>query len=76
MHINGKLNRGEAAPYPAGETPALPLLAQHLDHQPLSPAAVELDVEDRLPRAEVQATVGDRDDHLVVDEQVRPPIEG
>src|SRR3954452_14598775 len=46
------------------------LLPQHLDDQPLRPAAVELGVEDLLPRAEVEAALGDRDDRLVVDEQV------
>ena len=46
------------------------LLAEHLDHEPLRPAAVELEVEDRLPRAEVEPALGHRDDHLVVDEQV------
>src|SRR3954454_1260686 len=46
------------------------LLPQHLDDQPLRPAAVELGVEDLLPRAEVEAAGGDRQDHLVVDEQV------
>ena len=34
------------------------------------PASVELAVEDLLPRAEVQPRVGDRHDHLVVDEQI------
>ena len=34
------------------------------------PAAVELAVEDLLPGPEVEPPVGDRDDHLVVDEQI------
>ena len=38
----------------------------------LAPAAVELGVEDRLPRAEVEPPVGDRQHDLVVDEQVLP----
>src|SRR5687767_4824566 len=46
------------------------LLAEDLDHQPLVAAAVELDVEDRLPRAEVEPPLGDGHDHLVVHEQV------
>ena len=46
------------------------VFAQHLDHEPLRTAAVELDVEDRLPGAEVEPAGGHRDDHLVVDEQV------
>src|ERR671936_132235 len=46
------------------------LLAQHLDHQPLRAAAVELAVEDLLPGPEVEAAVGDGQDHLVVDEEV------
>ena len=49
---------------------ALRTLPQHLDDHPLRPAAVELAVEHLLPRAEVEAAVGDRHDHLVVDEQV------
>ena len=36
----------------------------------LRSAAVELAVEDRLPRAEVEPALGHRHDHLVVDEQV------
>ena len=48
-----------------------PSLAQHLDDEPLI-AAVELRVEDGLPRAEVEPAVRHRDDHLVVDEQVLP----
>ena len=70
----------ETTTAPAQQTPAQEpphrrpgrsrLLAQHLDHEPLRPAAVELGVEDLLPRAEVEPTLGDRDDHLVVDEQV------
>src|SRR5262245_36215183 len=45
-------------------------IAHHLDHQPLRAPAIELAVEDRLPRAEVEAPLGDRQDHLVVDQQV------
>ena len=37
----------------------------HLDDHPLPPLAVELGVEDLLPRAEVELAVGDRQDHLV-----------
>ena len=36
----------------------------------MRPAAVELAVEDLLPRTEIEPALGDRDDHLVVDEQV------
>ena len=43
---------------------------RHLDHQPLGPAAVELAVEDLLPRTEVEPAVGHRHDHLVVNEEV------
>src|SRR5436190_23774820 len=46
------------------------LLAEDLDNQPLRAAAVELGVEDLLPRAEVEPALGDRDDRLVMDEQV------
>ena len=46
------------------------LLPKHLDDHPLRPAAVELAVEDLLPRPEIEAAVGDRHDHLVVNEQV------
>src|SRR5215204_6877587 len=45
-------------------------IAHHLDHQPLRAAAVELAVEDRLPRSEIQLPVGDRQDDLVVHQQV------
>ena len=38
----------------------LALLADRLHHEPLAPPAVELGVEDLLPRAEVEAAVGDR----------------
>ena len=38
----------------------------------LARPAVELGVEDRLPRPEVEPPVGDRQDDLVVDEQVLP----
>src|SRR5713101_1606746 len=44
--------------------------ADHLDHEPLVAPAVELGVEDRLPRAEVEPAVGARDDRLVVADQV------
>src|SRR5262245_22336305 len=53
-----------AQPTPIG------LLAEHLYDQPLGPAPVELGVEDLLPGAEVEAAVGDRKNHLVVDEEV------
>jgi hypothetical protein len=46
------------------------LLPHHLNDEPLRPLAVKLAVEDRLPRAEVEFAVGDRHDHLVMDEQV------
>src|SRR5581483_4565966 len=39
-------------------------LADHLDQHALSPAAVELAVEDLLPRAEVELAARDRDDDL------------
>ena len=42
----------------------------HLDHEPLPAAAVELRVEDLLPRAEVEPALGHRQHDLVVDEQV------
>ena len=43
---------------------------EHLDDEPLRPPAVELAVEDGLPRAEVEPPFGDRQHDLVVDEQV------
>src|SRR3954453_3277209 len=45
-------------------------LPNHLDDHPLGAPAVELAVEDLLPRPQVEPAVGDRHDHLVVDEQV------
>src|SRR5215213_6693195 len=49
---------------------ACALLAKHLDDHSLRPAAVELAVEDLLPGPEVEAALRDRDDHLMVHEQV------
>ena len=46
------------------------LLPQDLDDHPFGPPPVELRVEDLLPRAEIEASGGHRDDHLVMDEQV------
>src|SRR5438270_875479 len=40
------------------------LLADDLDQDPLGTSAVELAVEDLLPGAEVQLSLGDRDDDL------------
>ena len=40
------------------------LFPDHLDQHPLRPVAVELAVEDLLPRAEVELALGDRDDDL------------
>src|SRR4051794_11848049 len=48
------------------------LLPEHLDDEPFGAASVELGVEDGLPRAEVEPPAGDRQDDLVVDEQVLP----
>src|SRR5215210_3018247 len=45
-------------------------VSQNLDHQPLAAAPVELGVEDRLPGTEVQPAVGDRQDHLMMDQEV------
>src|SRR5215211_6839755 len=45
-------------------------LPKHLDDHPLGPPAVELAVEHLLPRPQVEAALGDRHDHLVVDQQV------
>jgi len=43
------------------------LLPHHLDHSPFAAAAVELGVENLLPRApKVQFAVRDRDDDLMV----------
>ena len=39
-------------------------LTDDLDEHPLVAAAVELSVEDLLPRAEVETAVSHRDDHL------------
>src|SRR3954454_4204023 len=50
-------------------TPA-DLFTHHLDHQSLRAAAVELAVEDRLPRPQVELPVSDRQDDLVVHQQV------
>src|SRR5450756_3172347 len=49
---------------------ALLLLAQHLDDEPFVAAPIELAVQDCLPRPEVEPAVGDRDDDLVVHQQV------
>src|SRR5450759_3559145 len=49
---------------------ALLLLAQHLDDEPFVTTPIELAVEDGLPGPEVEPAVGDRDDHLVVHQQV------
>src|SRR5262245_59601161 len=60
----------------SGAIPAVPLVSapslipDHLDHQPLRPAPVELDVEDGLPRPQVQPPLGDREHHLLVGKQV------
>ena len=45
-------------------TRANPLLPDDLDQHPLRPVAVELAVEDLLPRPEVELPLRDRDDHL------------
>src|SRR5688572_29387577 len=45
-------------------------LPEHLDDHSLRAPAVELAVEDLLPRPEVEAALGDRHDHLVVHQQV------
>src|SRR5882672_3867528 len=45
-------------------------LAEHLDDQAFAAPAVEFTVEHLLPGTEVQAAVGDRNDHLMVDQQV------
>src|SRR5262245_61151062 len=41
------------------------LLAHHLHDDALSPLAIELGVEHLLPRTEIEATVGDRQHHLM-----------
>src|SRR3954454_5827257 len=53
-----------------GLLPAGELIPYHLDHQPLRAPSVELAVEDRLPRPEVELSLGDRQDDLVVDQEV------
>jgi hypothetical protein len=40
--------------------PLVVLIAKNLDHEPLRAAAVELGIEDLLPWAEVELTVGHR----------------
>src|SRR3954470_6564063 len=45
-------------------------LPEHLDDHPLGAPAVELAVEDLLPRPQVEPAVGYRHDHLMMDEQV------
>jgi hypothetical protein len=45
------------------------LLAHRFDDHPLSPATVELGVENLLPGAEVQFSPGDRHPNLVVDQK-------
>ena len=47
-----------------------PLFADDLQNDSLRPASVPLSVEHSLPRAEVEITFGDRDDHFVTDGQV------
>src|SRR5207302_5796945 len=47
-----------------------PLFPHHLYDETLGAAAIELAVEDLLPRPEVQSPLGDRHHHLVVDEQI------
>src|SRR6185312_13512358 len=42
-------------------------LTHRLENHPLGPLAVPLAIEDPLPRAEVEAAVRDRYDHLVAD---------
>ena len=56
----------------ATAVPRLPetLFANDLDHEPLRAPPVELGVEDLLPRAEVEPTLGHGQDHLVMHEQV------
>jgi hypothetical protein len=46
------------------------LLPDDLHHHPLPALPVELGVKDGLPRPEVEPAPGDRDDDLVVREQV------
>src|SRR5436305_10793945 len=62
--------RPSSAPSANTREASTELLTHHLDHEPLRPAAVELAVEHLLPRAEIEPSIGDRNDHLVVDEQV------
>src|SRR5258707_5578760 len=46
------------------------LLAHHLDDEPLGALAVELGIKNLLPGAEVEVTFGERQDHLVVDDDI------
>src|SRR5579872_1564094 len=51
------------------------LLAHRLNNHPLGPLAIPLAVEDPLPGAEIQGSVGYRNDHLVTHGQ-RPEMRG
>src|SRR3954447_24457596 len=61
--------RARAHPRAAPER-ARASLADDLDHQPLVAAPVELGVEDLLPGPEVELSLGDRENGLLVHEQV------
>src|SRR5205823_12668268 len=52
-------------PLRPGHGRSVDLLADRLEQDALAPPAVELGVEDLLPRAEVEAAVGDREHDLV-----------
>src|SRR5581483_11527833 len=46
------------------------LLTHHLHDQPLRAPAVELAIEDLLPRPQIEPAVRGRHDHLMMDEQI------
>jgi hypothetical protein len=46
------------------------LFADRLDHQAFVATPIELDIEDRLPRPEIQLALGNRHDDLVMHEHV------
>jgi len=45
------------------------LFAHHLHQHALLALAIELRVEDTLPRTEVKLAIGDRQNHLMVDQR-------
>src|SRR3989304_6655832 len=55
-------------PAPEVRRTLAPLFADDLHHHPLAASAVELSVEDLLPRPQIESPLSHRQHHLVVDE--------